>query len=117
MSDLEFTRGDTKKIKFQIKDANGNILRQLNSTNEEIYFTVKKSRNDEQFKFQKRYSEGDITYSDNYYHIVIQSSDTEDLAYGTYLYDIEIKTDEFTKTIALGSVTLTDEITHKGNEV
>ena len=25
--------------------------------------------------------------------------------------------DEFTKTIALGSITLTDEITHKGNEV
>lgn len=111
--DLEFTRGDTQFIKFQLKDAKGNSLEITNS--EKIYFTVKQNQNSKKILIQKRYP-SEIKFSDGYFYIELTSEDTSNLNYGTYQYDIEFKTGEFVKTLGFGTITLTEEITHKGDE-
>lgn len=111
--DLEFTRGDTQYIKFELKDGQGNLLELTNT--EDLYFTVKQNQNSSKVLFQKRYPE-DIEFSEGYYVFEITSEDTSNLAYGTYQYDIELKSGEYVKTLGLGTITLTDEITFRRDE-
>lgn len=111
--DFEFIRGDTQYIRFQLKDGDGNPI-QL-TDDEKLYFTVKKDRNSKNVLLQKRYP-SDITFSDGYYQFELSSTDTSKLAYGSYQYDIELKIADFVKTLGLGTITLTDEITFQGDE-
>lgn len=111
--DFEFIRGDTFQFKFQIKDKSGEILEL--DTGIEIYFTVKKNRNSKTIAIQKKLNNG-IELKDGFYYVRIDADDTSKLAYGTYNYDIEFKQGDIVKTITLGTITLTDEITHKGDE-
>lgn len=111
--DIEFTRGDTQFFKFQIKDGEGNPI-QLTSE-DKVYFTVKQNANSEDILIQKRYSD-DIQYSEGYFNFVLNSEDTSDLAYGTYNYDIELKSGDYVKTLGQGIITLTEEITFRSDE-
>ena len=113
--DFEFPRGDTKLFKFKLKDNNGENLSL--SVGDKLFFTVKKNAKSSNVLFQKKLDNG-ITYGeDGYYHITITSDDTAELQYGTYVYDIEIKTQEgIVKTLVLGQITLTEEVTWKGDE-
>lgn len=111
---LEFTRGDTIPVSFPLLDANGNVLELTNG--EELYFTVKKTINDTNFLFQKKFSTGDIYYEDGLYKLTINSSDTSSLPYGIYAVDICYKYDNFVKTLALGEIEITDEVTFANNE-
>ena len=111
--DLEFTRGDTQVIKFQLKDRAGNILQM--SEGDQLYFTVKQNENSSKVLLQKKYPDG-IDYTDGYFIIIVDTSDTSDLAYGTYKYDIEVKSGNYVKTLGFGTITLTEEITHKEDE-
>ena len=111
--DLEFTRGDTQYIKFQLKDGNGEPLKLTNSEN--LYFTVKENQNSKKILIQKKFPT-DIKYLDGYYIFEITSEDTSDLAYNTYQYDIELKSGNYVKTLGLGTITLTDEITFRRDE-
>lgn len=111
---LEFTRGDTIPVSFPLTDAEGNILEL--SAGEELYVTVKKSTSDSNFLFQKKYTTGDITFEDGLYKFTINSSDTNTLPYGSYVMDICYKHDNFVKTLALGEIELTDEVTFANNE-
>jgi len=53
---------------------------------EEIYFTVKKRWTDTNPVFQK--SLADMTFdAEGYYHFTIAPEDTENLAYGQYVWD------------------------------
>lgn len=111
--DFEFTRGDTFQFRFKLQDKSGETLELDKGT--EIYFTVKKNRNSKKVLIQKKLNSG-IERQDDFYYVRINADDTSNLAYGTYNYDIEFKDDDFVKTITLGQMTLTDEITHKGDE-
>ena len=111
--DLEFTRGDTQFLRFQLKDGEGNLLKLTESDN--LYFTVKQNQNSKKILIQKKYPES-IQYEDGYYIFVLNSEDTSELAYGTYQYDIELKTGDYVKTLGFGTITLTEEITHRGDE-
>lgn len=111
--DFEFTRGDTQIFKFQLKDSEGNIL-ELTET-DKLYFTVKQNYNSTEVLMQKVFPDT-IEFIDDYYMFTITSSDTSELAYGTYNYDIELKSGDYVKTLALGTITLTEEITFKGDE-
>ena len=114
--DFEFTRGDTKVFKFKLQDSKGQNLK-LEST-DKLYMTVKKSANSTEIAFQKTLGNGIELKDDGYYYIRIDSKDTADLNYGTYGYDLEIKTASgIVKTILIGSITLTEEYTFKGDEV
>lgn len=111
--DLEFTRGDTQYIKFQLRDGNGELLELKKSDN--LYFTVKENQNSKKILIQKKFPT-EIQYSDGYYVFEIASEDTSDLAYNTYQYDIELKSGNYVKTLGLGTITLTDEITFRRDE-
>ncbi len=113
--DFEFTRGDTKVFKFKLKDKNGEELK-LAST-DKIYLTAKKNAKSTEKAFQKTLGNGIELKDDGYYYVTINSNDTANLNYGTYGYDIEIKTATgIVKTLLIGSITLTEEYTFKGDE-
>lgn len=111
--DIEFTRGDTQILKFKLKNSLGQAVELTNSDN--LYFTVKKNARSTTKLIQKKYPT-DITYSDGYFSFYISSSDTGNLDYGTYEYDIELKSGDYVKTLGSGTITLTEEITFGGDE-
>lgn len=111
--DLEFIRGDTQYIKFQLKDYNGDLL--TLGDKDKLYFTVKQNQNSNKILIQKKFP-NDIEYSEGYFIFEITSQDTANMPYGTYQYDIELKSGEFVRTLCLGTITLTDEITFRGDE-
>ena len=112
--DLEFTRGDTQVIKFQIKDGYDNPI--IPTLSDNVYFTVKQNSNSKKVLIKKVFPENGINYEDGYFYFTLESDDTSNLAYGTYQYDIEFKSEKYVKTLGFGSITLTDEITFKEDE-
>lgn len=111
--DLEFIRGDTQFIKFPLTSEDGNPI-ELNN-NEKLYFTVKQNANSKKVLIQKKYPT-DMEYSEGYYYFTLTSQDTSNLNYGTYEFDIELKSDNYVRTLAMGTLTLTEEITHRRDE-
>lgn len=120
---MQFRRGDTFKFKFQRLDASHQILTQTNSP-AQIYFTVKHNTRQASVCLQKTLIEdfedanNTITFNstDNCYHIIINPSDTDTLPFGTYKYDIEVITSSYKQTIAVGVLTLLEEVTFVSNE-
>lgn len=116
--DYEFKRGDTTKLKkFKITDKNGEVVTLGNT--DHLYFTVKQNANSSTVLLQKTIGNGITLGDDGYYHITMEAVDTSSLPYGDYQYDIELKATspkEIVKTIIDGTITLTDEITWRGDE-
>ena len=110
-------RGDTKKIKiFRTKDKEGKEI--IKEKVDNLFFTVKENDVTKEMLFQKKLSDNTITYTDDgYYHIVIKPEDTDNLAYGTYFFDIERIIGDDVKTYVVGELEITSEITHHENEV
>lgn len=115
--DYEFIRGDTKVLnKFRVTDKDGTVL--TLSPTDQLYFTVKNSNKVAVIK--KKIGSGITLGPDGYYHITLESTDTEDLALGTYMYDIELVLNvipTFVSTIIEGEITLDEDITTKGDRV
>ena len=80
---ISLNRGTTLKLKAQRLDANGDpILIKA----EELYFIVKKRWTDSVALITKDLS--DMTFDEEgYYHFTITPTDTENLPYGTYVWD------------------------------
>ena len=114
--DFEFPRGDTKPLlKFKLLDKNGEEI-ELSNT-DKLYFTVKKDAYSTDVVIQKTRGNGITITEDGYIHIRLESDDTAELDYGTYGYDISIKTESgIVKTLTIGTITLTEEYTFKGDE-
>lgn len=109
---MEFTRGDTYRFRFQRKDVNGNVITQKS---QKMWFTVKRNYRTTEKVLQKTLEKDEIKFdSDYYYHILIQHEDTKDLNYARYVYDIQVENDGVVKTIALGDLRLTNEVTFEG---
>jgi hypothetical protein len=109
----ELIRGDTGKFKFQRLDSEGSPI---TTQADELYFTVKVNSRNKQFVFQKTLE--DMTFDeDGTYHFTIEPTDTDDLNFGTYVYDIEVKQAGVVSTIAMGDFILLDEVTYAENEV
>lgn len=112
--DLSFTRGDTQFIRFQLKSIDGNPIDLADMA--VLYFTVKQNSNSKKRLFQKKYP-NEIQYSGGYYYFVIESEDTSSMPYGTYVYDIEMKSGKYVKTLGSGTLTLMDETTFRSDEL
>ena len=112
---IKIVRGDSEILKFQRKDVDNNVITQKAT---ELYFTVKENTLSENYLFQKKLDDG-ITYNttDYYYRITINPEDTNNLYYGIYKYDIEVKNSDYVKTIDFGDFIIIDEVTFAGNEV
>ena len=65
---------------------------------------------------QKRLSRGDIEVNGTKLSFVLTHNDTAELKYGEYVYDIQFLSGDYVKTLVRGTITLTEEATHKSNE-
>jgi hypothetical protein len=112
-------RGDTKHLKINVRDSQEKLI---DFDLDDVYLTVKKNFTDAEPKFQKSLSAGTITKHDNgVYLAAIMPADTDSLAYGRYVFDVEvIKGDrsapEF-KTTKVGEFLIENESTFARNEV
>lgn len=106
---MRITRGDTKNLAFTRKDGNGAVIE---SIPDEVWFTVKENCTTEKKLIQKTFTSEDITIDENYqYHFTIAHEDTKDLDYGEYVYDIQIKSGNYIKTIAKDELIIESEVT------
>lgn len=115
--EITMARGDLEVRTFQIRSPSGSGTVPYTEELDEIYFTVKKNYNDRNFCFQKRQSDGGIIYTgDGNYQFTIQPADTDGMAFGAYVFDIElVKNGEIKKTYR-GNLMLEPEATHACNE-
>lgn len=112
MNNLSIIRGDTIPLKFQRKDSDGNTIT-INA--DKAYFTVKNNTAQSNFLIQKTLDDMTID-EDNVYHFVIEPEDTNNLPYGTYVYDLEIIQGEIVTTISKGEFIIESEVTFAENE-
>ncbi len=114
--DFEFPRGDTFSFVFQLLDKNKNVLHL--TPGDKLYVTFRKAPNSKTPVLQKTLGNGITPVDNGYFRVLLNSSDTANLQYGDYGYDIELKTNEgIVKTLTIGTMTLTEEYTHKGDEI
>lgn len=112
MTNLSQTRGDTATYTFQRKNAGDGII---TSTPDALYFTVKKAYTDKTTLIQKKLA--DMTMAeDGTWSFTIQAGETDMLAFGNYVYDIQVNDNDAVTTIAKGTFTLTPEATWQSNE-
>lgn len=115
LSPINMPRGDRREISFVVRDRHGTIVLDLL---DEVYVTVKKRFTDEAFLFQKRLSSGTITQTeDGVYHFTIEPDDTNGLAFGEYVFDIEIIRVGTLKETRVGKLNIMQESTWAVNEV
>ena len=106
---FSMVRGDTQSFELEITENNESV------TVDSIYFTVKNDTHTDEVLFQKKLNDG-ITLTNDVYNITIDPSDTDSLDYGRYAYDIEIIKNSIKKTIAVGILEISEEVTFTSNE-
>lgn len=112
--DFEFPRGDTCPLEFELIDDNGSKIESKKDF--EVYFTLKNNFNQSEFIFQKKYSNKEIEYKNGMFFLIINHNDTANLKIGKYVYDVQLKSGDYVKTLILGEITLTKEVTWISNE-
>lgn len=111
---ITMPRGDIRDVQFTVYASNGTVT-ELDFT--EIYFTVKEKPSDTAALFQKTLTGGTIVkQSAGVYKFSIAAEDTDDLNIGRYVFDIELLVNDTVKQTTLGTLDLTAEVTHAGNE-
>lgn len=108
---IKATRGDTIALAFQRKDQNGEVIMDAPTA---MYFTMKETYNTMPYVVQKTLADMEMD-AEGVWHLVIEPEDTQNLAYGTYAFDIEVTTTEYIATIAKGEICLTEESTWQVN--
>lgn len=76
---IQLVRGDTFRAKLTLKDKAGNIY--IPSADDEVLFTVKRNALTNQILVQKRVENSEV---------VLEPSDTENLNFGSYVYDVQV---------------------------
>ena len=112
-----FPRGDTCPVKFNLLDEKSQPI--ILKNGDELYFTVKQGyKKTDPIIIQKKFSTGDITQVNEMCSLVIETEETNDLEYGTYVFDICLVSGDYVHTFAIGKMALTNEVTHlsKGQE-
>lgn len=104
-------RGDIRNIRFRILNGS-EVFTDL----DEIFFSVKRSVSAKNVLFQKRLSREEITLDGDYFIFKIEPADTDDLDYGTYVFDIELIKGDTIKQTSVGRFILTEEVTFATNE-
>lgn len=99
---ISLTRGDSAEVELVITDEDGREY--TPQIGDQILFTVKADTRTKNVLFQKAFSDGYIT---------INPADTEDLEYGKYVYDVQLKmaTGEVTTIITPSTFKVLEEVT------
>lgn len=77
---IKITRGDSGVFTLTVKQGDSDY----DYTNDTVIFTVKKNTNTDEVLIQKT-----IQYGED---VIIMPEDTRDLAYGDYVYDVQLTT-------------------------
>ena len=112
MQIIEIIRGDSNKFSFTRKDNEGKTITQPANS---AYFTVKESWTTQEYLIQKTIE--DMTFSEGKYEFTIEPEETDNLEYGTYVYDLEVIQEDYKQTISRGTFKITEEATFATNEV
>ncbi len=107
---IKIPRGRTLSLKIQSRTEKNEIIKEKV---DEMYITFKKSEYSKKILFQKRLDNNTIKFNetDFYYRFVIESTDTENLDYTTYHFDVDIKRGNNRDTLVYGSLEVTEKIT------
>ena len=110
---MEFCKGDTFRFKFKRVDKLGNIITEK-ATN--LWFTIKVDHYTDEKLIQKTLEDGGITFGEDfYYHVVINPTDTINLDYGIYVYDIKVNNNGNIYTLKKnGVLELSKRVTFEG---
>lgn len=104
---LTMVRGDGKTIGISVSG--------LETAPDAIAFSVKRAYSSDDFTFQKTLDDGiELTSSENttyVYSVAIDPEDTQDLAYGHYVYDVEFTFDADRKTLLIGEFIISPDVT------
>lgn len=117
---ITLTRGDSHIISFTIIGENGDAY--VIDEQDKIYFTVKKNFSKTECVLQKTINNG-ITYNTDTeeYEIELTDECTCNLPFGRFVYDIELvivrDRKKIVKTLVKGNFTISEEVTHKENEI
>ena len=119
MLHISMPRGDTKHLKINVRDSQ---KQHIYFDLDYVYLTVKKNFTDTEPKFQKSLSSGTISKLESgIYQTVIMPEDTDHLAYGRYVFDIEVIKGDISaptfKTTKVGEFIIDNESTFARNEV
>lgn len=107
-TNISMVRGDSEAIRVRMVDSAGVVIPFIDG--DIVRLTVKEHARMISFGFQKVVTE----FSDNYAVISIEPSDTEDLDFKTYAYDVELRTTSgMVKTLIRSSnFEISEEITY-----
>lgn len=106
-------RGDIRLIRFKVYDASGELF---SKSLTDAYFTVKRTYEQWEPAISKSLSAGTISKVGDDYVIVLAPEDTDGLAFGGYVYDIELVRGKVLKQTFFGKLVITEEVTHADNE-
>ena len=105
--DISITRGDTGSVTFNF--FNPDDSEYVLSNNDNVIFSVKRNVIDSTPLINKTYNnagESNVT-------VVLEHSDTVNLEYGDYLYDVcIINNDSYVTTVPLSKLTLLKEVNY-----
>lgn len=110
---MKITRGDYKSFRFERKNKNKEVIME---EPQKMYLTIKNNCYEKKAIIQKTLDNG-IEFEDGVYRVIFLPEDTENMAFGEYVYDIEVINDDKPKTIKIDKFIVTEEVTHKENEV
>lgn len=107
-TDIFMTRGDSEKFEVSLYDKELDIQRDF-VPGDKVFFTVKTSTQTKEFKIQKIIT----TFEDGKALIQIHPSDTRELKYHEYVYDVQmIKNTYVTTIIKPSKFVIEEEVTY-----
>lgn len=109
---IEQTRGDTGRYKFSRKDEDGSIIA---TRPDAMWFTVKTTYKVPCMVLQKTLEDMEMD-GEGVWRFTIEPTDTNNLNFGSYDYDLEVIQDGAKTTISGGEFRLLKEVTWAANE-
>lgn len=101
---MKMIRGDTLAFGFEVKGVN-----ELDT----IYFSIKKTKTDNDYVTQKTLNNGIEALGDGKYSVRVAPEDTYDLEAGIYYYDLQIGVNDDVFTILYGDLEIDFDITRE----
>lgn len=104
MENLKMVRGDTLAFGFEVDGVKGV---------DGVYFSVKKTKYDDEYILQKTLSDGVEVVESGKYSVRVAPSDTYNLEVGTYYYDLQIEANGDVFTVLYGTLEIEADITRE----
>lgn len=101
---IEMIRGDTLAFGIELDGV---------TDVDAVYFSVKKTKHDDEYVFIKSLNNGIAKIEDGKYSVRVAPSDTHNLEVGTYYYDLQIKANGDIFTVLYGNLLIEADITRE----